>query len=82
MNLGVLGKIIGVVFALVAVAQLAPVLLLPWSSLRFGSIYISETTLVQIGIMLVAGLVGVALLRSRGKDEAEFEPADAEEWDG
>lgn len=66
-----LAMIIGAVFILVAVAQLVSVLLRLWSSLRYGSIYISETMLVQIGIMLVAGFIGIALLRSGAKDESE-----------
>ena len=77
--MAVLGKIIGAVFLVVAAAQLVSVLLRLWSSLRFGSIYISETMLVQIGIMLVAGLIGIALLRSGAKDESKDEPADARE---
>ena len=63
-----LAMIIGVVFILVAAAQLVSVLLRLWSSLRYGSIYISETMLAQIGIMVVAGLIGIALLRSGAKD--------------
>ena len=68
MNLGVLGKFIGAVSILAAVAQLVSVLLRLWSSLRYGSIYISETMLVQIGIMLVAGFIGITLLMSGSKD--------------
>lgn len=75
----VLGKIIGVVFILVAVAQLVSVSLRLLSSLRYGNIYISETMLVQIGIMLVAGLIGIALLKSGAKDERKDEPSDARE---
>lgn len=75
----VLGKIIGVVFILVAVAQLVSVSLRLLSSLRYGNIYVSETMLVQIGIMLVAGLIGIALLKSGAKDERKDEPADARE---
>lgn len=74
-----LAMILGVIFILVAAAQLVSVLLRLWSSLRYGNIYISETMLVQIGIMLVAGLIGIALLRSGAKDERKDEPADARE---
>ena len=63
-----LAMVIGVVFILVAVAQLVLVLLRLGSSLRYGSIYISETMLVQIGIMVVAGFIGIALMRSGAKD--------------
>ena len=68
MNVGVLGKIIGAIFVVVAAAQLVSVLLRLWSSLRFGYIYISESMLIQLAIMLVAGLIGIALLRSGAKD--------------
>ena len=63
-----LAMILGVVFILVAVAQLVSVSLRLLSSLRYGNIYISETMLGQIGIMLVAGLIGIALLRSGAKE--------------
>lgn len=75
--MAVLGKVIGAIFVVIAVAQLVSVSLRLLSSLRYGNIYISETMLVQIGIMLVAGLIGIALLRSGAKDERKDEPADA-----
>ena len=74
-----LALILGVVFVVVAVAQLVSMSLRLLSSLRYGNIYISETMLVQIGIMLVAGLIGIALLRSGAKDESKDEPAAARE---
>ena len=63
-----LAMVMGAVFVLVAAAQLVSVLLRLWSSLRYGSIYISETMLVQIGIMVVAGFIGIALMRSGAND--------------